>query len=91
MKVDIAYGRDGLTIDVPDENLYSVVEPTFVPGLEDPNESITESIRNPIGSLPLSKIVKAGTKVTIVVSDKTRPVPSHEILPPLIERLKEAL
>jgi nickel-dependent lactate racemase len=90
MKIDIAYGRDGLSIDVPDDNLYRVVEPTFVPGLDDPYESIIESIRNPIGSPPLSKIAKCKTGVTIVVSDKTRPVPSHELLPPIIEELNSS-
>ena len=87
MKVDIAYGRDGLTIDVPEENLYRVLEPTFVPGLENPHEAITESLHNPIGSPPLSRLVKPGTGVTIVVSDKTRPVPSHVLIPPLLEDL----
>ncbi len=84
----IAYGRDGLTVDVPDENLYKVIEPTFVTGIEDPYQAICDSLASPIASPSLGNLIKPGTDVTIVVSDKTRPVPSRLILPPLLDELK---
>lgn len=87
LKIKIAYGRNGLTVDVPDKNLYKVVEPKFVPGVKDPYKSIINSLQNPISSAPLNELLKPGTDVTVVVSDKTRPVPSHLILPPLIDEL----
>ncbi|MFQ6079926.1 MAG: nickel-dependent lactate racemase, partial [Thermodesulfobacteriota bacterium] len=83
----IAYGRGGLSIDVPDDNLYRIIEPTFVPGLDDPYQAICDSLAIPIASPPLRKIIKPGKTVTIVVSDKTRPVPSYLLLPPLLDEL----
>ena len=34
MKVDLAYGKTGLTIDLPDDRT-SIIEPQFIPGLPD--------------------------------------------------------
>jgi len=90
MRVRISYGRKGLEIDVPDENLYKIVEPKHLPGVEDPYEAIRDAIRSPVGSPPLAKRVTPDDDVAIVVSDKTRPVPTRLILPPLIEELNSA-
>jgi nickel-dependent lactate racemase len=90
LRIKIAYGKEGLYVDVPDENLYRVLEPEFVPGIGNPREAIVESLDRPIASKPLGELVKPGSKVTVVVSDKTRPVPSDLILPPLLDRLNLA-
>ncbi len=90
MRVKIAYGRKGLSIEVPDDNVFGVVETSFVPGVADPEEAIGDSLSSPIGSKPLKDLVEKGAEVAIVVSDKTRPVPSHLILPPLLEELGSA-
>jgi hypothetical protein len=55
LKVKTAYGRKGLDIDVPDENLYRVVEPRFVPGAKDAYRSVAEALDNPIGCPPLKE------------------------------------
>ncbi len=90
MNIAIAYGRKGLQIEVPDKNLYKVVEPKHLPGVEDPSEAVKKAIDNPIGSRPLRKRVSPEDNVTIVVSDKTRPVPTYLILPPVIDELLSA-
>jgi nickel-dependent lactate racemase len=90
LKLKIAYGRDGLPIEVPDENLYRVLETSFVPGLEAPFESILDSLQNPIGSKALRELAGSSANVVIVVSDKTRPVPSGLLLPPIIDELNRA-
>ena len=87
MRVRIAYGRKGLDIRVPDGNLYRVVEPRFVPGVEDPYGCVAQALDNPIGSAPLKDLIKPKIDATIVVSDKTRPVPTKIILPPLLDEL----
>ncbi len=87
MRIKIAYGKKGLYIDVPDENLYKVAEPEFVPGVDDAYQAIVESVKNPIASRPLPDLVEPGTKTTIVVSDKTRPVPSHLLVPAILSEL----
>lgn len=85
MKVKVAYGKHGLEIEVPDHT--KVIEPMFVPRLKNEKEKALESLRHPIGTPPLKDIVKSSDKISIVISDMTRPTPNHKLVPWLLEEL----
>ncbi|WP_373893566.1 nickel-dependent lactate racemase [Virgibacillus sp. CBA3643] len=85
MNTELLYGKEGLTIDLPD-NAY-IIEPKNLPKLKNDKEAIKEHLRNPIGSRPLKESVKATDIVSIVISDITRPTPNHILVPLLIEEL----
>ncbi len=85
MKVELAYGKTGLRIEVPDHT--RVIEPRHVPGLQDEKQAALDALRNPIGTPPLKRMVKATDKVSIVISDMTRPTPNHKLVPWLLEEL----
>lgn len=87
MKVELAYGRSGLTIEVPDEST-DIVEPRYVEGVSDEQAALVDALRHPIGSPPLRELVHPGDRVVIVFCDGTRPMPSKRVLPPLLEELK---
>ncbi len=86
MKVKLAYGKEGLWIELPDGDV-TVVEPRFVPGLPDEIEAIRSALREPIGTPPLRDLVKGDDTVAIVFSDITRPQPRERMLPVLLEEL----
>jgi len=88
MRVKLAYGKEGLWVDLPDERV-TVVEPQFVPGLPDEATALREALRKPIGSPPLRKLVKPGQSVVIVFPDLTRPMPNDRVLPVLLAELEE--
>ncbi len=59
-----------------------------MPPLNNSDASIREGLRNPIGTQPLSEIVKRHGKETIIlVDDSTRSTPQHLILPVLLDEL----
>ncbi len=87
MKVDLAYGRTGLSIDVPEERT-TVIEPTYLPGLPDEIGALKNAIRNPIGARPLRRTVRPNQTVAISVCDVTRPMPSATVLPVLLGEMK---
>ena len=87
MKIKLAYGRDGLEVDLPRDRT-TVIEPTYVPGLPDAEGAIRTALRNPIGTPPLRQIVKQGQSVAISVCDITRPMPSRTLLPMLLGELR---
>lgn len=90
MKLD--YGKEGLDINIKTKWNVTIVEPFKQTPFHNPIEKIKESIKNPIGTLPLSQILKNKKKlktVCIVVSDSTRPVPSKLILEALVEELND--
>ena len=86
MQVELAYGRTGLTIEVPDRQT-TVVEPTYMPGLPDVEAALVNALRNPVGSDTLRKMVDPGHTVAISVCDITRPMPSATVLPVLLGEL----
>ncbi len=90
MKVILAYGKTGLEITLPDGVPVRVVEPTFVKAGDDQKGLIAASLRNPVGTPPLAKMVKPGNTVAVVFSDITRPTPNHLIIPAVLDELEAA-
>lgn len=89
MRVRLAYGKDGLEITTPERGV-SVVEPEFVPGLEDETAALRAALRQPIAGPALADLVRPGQRVVVVFSDLTRPVPNDRILPPILNELATA-
>jgi nickel-dependent lactate racemase len=87
MKINLAYGKTGLEIELPDGLDVTVVEPEYVPGLPEPEAALREALEAPIEAPPLRDVVKADDKVGVVFSDITRPTPNHLILPAVVEEL----
>jgi len=50
MMLKFPYGKDFLELDVPEENLASVVEPWLGKAAEDAEGEIVRALNNPIGS-----------------------------------------
>lgn len=90
MKIDIAYGKEGLNIDVPDKNLVKVLGMTEKPVIPNPQEETLRKIDSPIGTQPLSELAKGKKTACIVICDITRPVPNTTIVPPIIQVLENA-
>lgn len=85
MEVFLAYGKDGLKINVPERA--KIVEPKHVESAEDDHQLVLNALRNPIGTKPLKEMVKSTDKVVIVISDITRPTPNHKLVPWILEEL----
>ena len=49
---------------------------------------VRDALDNPIGSKPLHELAAGKKTCTIIISDHTRPVPSRDILPPMLEELR---
>ncbi len=86
MRVELAYGTSGLTIELPDDRT-TVIEPDYPPPLPDPQSAILNALRNPIDSPTLRSLARNGQSVAISVCDVTRPVPTAEIVPVLLDEL----
>lgn len=87
MKIELAYGRNGLSIDLPKQNVKYVLELPELPSLLEPRVAVRAALRNPIASSSLEEIARGRRDAVIVVSDITRPVPNHIILSPVLDAL----
>lgn len=89
VKFQLKFGKGHLDLDVPNRNLSSVLRPKSLPAVEDEARAVVKALREPIGAPPLADLVKADSKIAILVSDITRPCPSKRILPPLLGELNK--
>lgn len=89
MRLKLAYGRQGLWIDLPGDGQVNVIEPLFVPGLSDEEAGLRDALRNPVGSPPLRDLVGSRDTVAVVFSDLTRPMPNDRVLPVLLTELAD--
>jgi nickel-dependent lactate racemase len=88
MLVKLAYGRTGLTVNIPDTA--DVLETRFIPGLPDEAGALLSALRQPIGSPALADLVKPGDHVVVVHTDITRATPNDRLLPVLLAELQAA-
>lgn len=87
MNVELAYGKTGLAVDLPDDADITVISPRHVDGLPDPADALRRALRHPIGAPPLRETISPGDSVGIVFSDITRPTPNHIMLPTIVAEL----
>ncbi len=90
MKIQLAYGKQGVDVDVPDQNLASVIHMKEAAPVADASAAVRESLTSPIDSKPLSEIAIGRQSAVIVISDITRPVPNKVVLPPILETIEAA-
>ena len=86
--INIPYGKGHLACEIqPNGLLVSRVDQlkSERSGLE----IVEQAMENPIGSKPLSEIAVGKKTCTIIISDHTRPVPSRDILPPMLKALRQ--
>jgi nickel-dependent lactate racemase len=90
MKVDLLYGRDGITVDLPHEARVTMIRKHPMIPLADPFAEVKKAIETPVQSDPLAKLGRGKKNVCILICDVTRPVPNGTILPPLLDALCSA-
>lgn len=89
MKIKLAYGKEGLDINLPDYLNVDVVEPMDRKGLPDQAAAIKDALLKPIDSRPLRELAQKSDTIGIVINDLTRPIPYKIILPVLLNELRD--
>ncbi|MGA3328923.1 MAG: nickel-dependent lactate racemase [Terriglobia bacterium] len=90
MQVNFAFGRSGLTLELPEGFEYRVLEARSAVPLDDPATAIEQALDAPIGCPPLAEMARGKRSAAISVCDITRPAPNREVLPPVLARLEAA-
>jgi lactate racemase len=86
VRVELAYGSDGLTVELPDGRT-TVVEPLHPPAAADERAAVLEALRRPLAGPPLRDVVRGRRSVAISICDGTRPQPREIVVPAILEEL----
>lgn len=90
MQIKLAYGKETLALDIPDNNLLGVLRAPVLEPAKDNQQLIDEALARPFGTPGLAEIIKrkkAGNAV-VIVNDITRPTPYQNILPQLLREIE---
>ena len=87
MKADLAYGDEGLTVELP-ASCTVIVEPHHRAGVAEPSKALRQALMRPVAGQPLREQVRKGQSVAISVCDGTRPQPRGLVLAAILEQLE---
>ncbi|MDP6351389.1 MAG: lactate racemase domain-containing protein, partial [Alphaproteobacteria bacterium] len=90
MRIDLAFGKNGLELTLPDAWPVTVIAKPAMPVLADPAAAMARALAAPVGCPPLAEIARDRASACIVICDITRPVPNGVILPVLVRALLDA-
>ena len=90
MKLEFGYGNGVQTVEVPEKNILGILQANPMEHARHGAEAVAYALENPIGSPRLRQLAKAGQKVAIITSDISRPLPSYDVLPGVLEELYAA-
>jgi nickel-dependent lactate racemase len=90
MQINLAFGKTGIAVDLPDGFQYRVLEARTATPLPDWRGALERSLDQPIGARPLAELAHGKASAAISVCDITRPAPNRLVLPPVLRRLEQA-
>ena len=90
MELEFGYGAGVQTVQVPEKNLMGILTANEMQHERRGEAAVRYALAHPIGAVPLRDLAKPGQKIAIIASDVSRPVPSYELLPAILEELTAA-
>ena len=90
MQLEFGYGTGTQTVSLPDKNVVDVLLANPMTHEHLGADAVRCALEHPIGAPRLRELAKPGQKIAIVASDISRPVPSWDILPAILDELSAA-
>ena len=90
MQLEFGYGNGTQTVELSEKNLIGLLRSNPMDHLHRGTDAVRYALEHPIGAPRLRELPKPGQRIAIVASDISRPVPSYEILPAVLDELTAA-
>ncbi len=87
MKIEFGYGKGVQIVDVPEKNLMDILVSNPMEHKRRGADAVDYALENPIGSPRLSTLVNPEQKIVIITSDISRPLPSYDVVPSVLDEL----
>ena len=88
MQILFPYGKTHVTYDFEDVNVLTSSIETYEPKMSQ-QELVNAAMAAPEGGSTLRELAKGKSRVVLIASDHTRPVPSKLIVPPMLREIRE--
>ena len=67
MQIDLAFGKTGISVDLPEGYRYGVLQARTATPLPDCQSALESALDRPIGALPLAELARGKTSAAISV------------------------
>lgn len=88
MQIRLPYGTSYLETDIPENQLAGILTLENYTPEKDGSALVEDALANPIGSPQLHELASQAQKIVVVTSDHTRPLPSKQTLPYLLNEIR---
>ncbi|WP_195276823.1 nickel-dependent lactate racemase [Anaerotruncus rubiinfantis] len=88
--IEIGYGMKPQMVAVEEHRLLGILKPNAVAVERTGRAAVDSALQCPVGSPRLRELVKPGMRIVIITSDITRPLPSGQLIPAVLEELYAA-
>lgn len=90
MLLSFGYGSGTQDVEIPEKNLLGILYANEIRHKRNGEDAVRFALRHPIGTPELRSLAKPGQKTVIITSDISRPLPSYEVLPAVLDELYAA-
>lgn len=90
MKVEFRIGKRSEYLEIPEKNFMGELRANSYTPDSSVHEIVRAAIENPIGTIRLKDMVRPGEKIVIISSDISRPMPTKDVMPDLLDELYSA-
>ncbi len=90
MKLQFGFGSGYQEVELPQGNLLAILNANEVSAPLTGCEEVVRALDHPIGAPKVEEVIRTGEKIAIITSDITRPCPTWQMMPPLLDRLYAA-
>ena len=90
MKLSFGYGDGFQEVEVPEKNLIAVLTANEMEHERTGGDAVRYALAHPIGKGLLRDEVHAGEKIAVITSDISRPLPSYDVIPAVLDELSAA-
>ena len=90
MKLEFGFGDGIQEVEVPEKNLMAVLKANEMEHERRGEDAVRYALAHPIGKGLLRDEVKPGEKIAIITSDISRPLPSYDVIPAVLDELYAA-
>lgn len=87
---EYGYGTGTQVVEIPEENFLGDLRENVVKPAFSGEEAVRQALLQPVGTPRLRDILHPGEKIAIVTSDITRPMPTAQVMPLLLEEMYAA-
>jgi nickel-dependent lactate racemase len=90
MRLEFGFGDGIQEVELPEKNLIATLMANELNHERRGEDAVRYALANPIGKGLLRDEVKAGEKIVIITSDISRPLPSYDVIPAVLDELSAA-